>query len=74
VIVCVCRNVSDRQVAASLAAGARDVEALTRATGAGSSCGCCVETLEAMVARAGPCSSTPCAGCPRGGAAARRAA
>jgi bacterioferritin-associated ferredoxin len=77
VIVCVCRNVSDRQIAAALASGARDVAAVMRATGAGSGCGCCVPTLAAMIARAGPCSATPCPGCPlapAAGAARRKAA
>jgi len=72
VIVCVCRNVSEHEVAASIDAGAKDVATVASHTGAASSCGCCTETIEEMIARAGPCSSTPCAGCPRALSAARR--
>jgi bacterioferritin-associated ferredoxin len=77
-IVCVCRRVSDRAVDAAVAAGARDLEAISRATGAGSDCGCCRDALEARARpSAAPCSAPPCPGCPRaetvgpgGGAAA----
>jgi bacterioferritin-associated ferredoxin len=78
-IVCVCRRVSDRTVDAAIAAGARDLEALGRATGAGTDCGCCREELAARAGataapshghappahRDAPCCATPCPGCPR---------
>jgi bacterioferritin-associated ferredoxin len=64
-IVCVCRNVSDRAVAGAVEGGARDLEGVAQVTGAGTACGCCHEAIEGMLAVAGPCSSPPCAGCPR---------
>lgn len=65
-IVCLCRRVSDRTVSAALDAGAGSVEDVARATGAGTSCGCCHSTIEAMVqAHAAACSEPPCVGCPR---------
>jgi bacterioferritin-associated ferredoxin len=74
-IVCVCRRVSDRAVDAAIDAGARDVDAIARSTGAGSDCGCCREELAARAEqRTSPCSSPPCAGCPRAVAAPGRAA
>jgi bacterioferritin-associated ferredoxin len=69
-IVCVCRGVSDRAIRAALDSGANGPDAIAGATGAGTDCGCCRDTIEAMVARAAPCSSPPCAGCPRAGRAA----
>jgi bacterioferritin-associated ferredoxin len=74
VIVCVCRNVSDRTISAAIDAGAQDLGAIARATGAGTSCGCCRETIAAMLAGASPCKSAPCAACPRAQAAPRREA
>jgi bacterioferritin-associated ferredoxin len=66
-IVCVCRRVSDRAVLAAMAAGARSLADVARATGAGTSCGCCRGTIEALLAAVAPapCSASPCAGCPR---------
>ncbi len=66
-IVCVCRNVSDRAVAAAAERGAKDVQDVARATGAGTSCGCCHESIEAVLTQGqdAPCRSAPCAGCPR---------
>jgi len=65
VIVCVCRSVSDRAIEAALDAGAGSVSAIAHATGAGTDCGCCRETIEALAARRTPCATPPCAGCPR---------
>ena len=63
-IVCVCHAVSDRTVRDAAARGAT-VQEVARATRAGTSCGCCVETLEAMLGAAGPCKpEAPCPGCP----------
>jgi bacterioferritin-associated ferredoxin len=67
-IVCMCRNVSDRAVAAAVHAGARTVADVARATGgAGSACGCCSSTIEEMLPARSPCSATPCPGCPNAG-------
>jgi bacterioferritin-associated ferredoxin len=75
-IVCVCRRVSDRAVDAAIQAGARDLPAISRATGAGTDCGCCREELAARASnhRSTPCSSPPCPGCPRAEAACSEAA
>ncbi len=68
-IVCLCRSVSDRALAGALEAGARSVEEVAQATGAGSSCGCCLDAVEALVRERTPCASPPCPGCPRAQAA-----
>jgi len=40
-IVCLCKGVSDRDIARAIEAGADSVEAITTCTGAGSGCGRC---------------------------------
>jgi bacterioferritin-associated ferredoxin len=40
-IVCVCRGVSESQVEAVVTAGAKTVDHVSRACGAGSDCGAC---------------------------------
>jgi bacterioferritin-associated ferredoxin len=40
-IVCVCRGVSESQVEAVVTAGAKTVDQVSRACGAGSDCGAC---------------------------------
>ncbi len=62
-IVCVCRAISDRAVRAARAAGARTVEAIAAATGAGTLCGCCRDEMARIIAQ--PCKADPCPGCPR---------
>jgi bacterioferritin-associated ferredoxin len=70
--VCVCRAVSDRTVAAAIAAGARTVGELARATGAGTCCGTCLPSLAAMLdgegrvlaERPSIVCSRPCSCCP----------
>lgn len=66
-IVCLCGRVSDRAIDAAIEAGARDLPAIARATGAGTDCGCCHEELAARAAARSPapCSSPACPGCPR---------
>jgi bacterioferritin-associated ferredoxin len=66
VIVCVCRAVSDRTLRALVRDGARTPEELARATGAGTSCGCCREEIERLVAsdHREACREVPCPGCP----------
>lgn len=73
-IVCLCRNVSDRAVAGAIQAGARTAADVARATGAGTGCGCCRGTVEAMLARSAPCATPPCAGCPRAARSSQREA
>jgi bacterioferritin-associated ferredoxin len=72
VIVCVCRNVSDRAIRAEAGAGARTAEEVGRATGAGTGCGCCRATVEAIVRASSACRSPPCPGCPQTANAVRR--
>ena len=48
-IVCQCGVVSDRAIDAALAAGARTVSAVCRATGAAQDCGSCIFTVKALV-------------------------
>jgi bacterioferritin-associated ferredoxin len=68
-IVCSCRAVSDRELRQAAEAG-RSLGEVVRVTGAGTDCGCCVDTVERIVAAARPCRSTPCTGCPNEGLAA----
>lgn len=49
-IVCLCEGVSQRKVADAVAHGARSLDRLTRATGAGSSCGSCHNALRDLLA------------------------
>jgi bacterioferritin-associated ferredoxin len=50
-IVCQCGVVTDRAIDAAVAAGARTVSAVCRATGAGQNCGTCVFTVKALTCR-----------------------
>lgn len=52
--VCVCAVVSDAQVRASLDAGARTLEEVGAASGAGTDCGSCHEQLRKMIETAWP--------------------
>ncbi len=66
-IACSCRAVSDRTIRAAAAAGL-GVADVRRATGAGSDCGCCIDTVAQLVhAEAAAACPTPCPGCPRVG-------
>ena len=56
--VCHCEVVSDGEVAAAVDAGADSVDAVGVVTGAGTRCGGCHESIEAILAQR-------CAGCPR---------
>lgn len=56
-IVCLCRFVSDRAIRAARDAGARTIEAVADATGAGSGCGCCHGTIAKILAE--PCRAEP---------------
>jgi bacterioferritin-associated ferredoxin len=59
VIVCLCRAVSDRAIRAARDGGARSVEAIGAATGAGTCCGCCRGSIAQILAE--PCAARPCA-------------
>jgi bacterioferritin-associated ferredoxin len=61
VLVCHCAVVTDRDVVASISAGARTVAEIARATSAGRRCGGCVPTLRALA----------CEHCPLAGPSAR---
>ena len=65
-LVCHCRRVSDRSVAAAVSAGAPDVRTVVRETSAGTGCGGCVSTLRELIERAlgpasGPAATQPLA-------------
>ena len=59
-LVCHCAVVTDRDVVASIASGARNVADICRATAAGRGCGGCVATLRALA-----CEHCPLAGVSR---------
>ena len=47
--VCACRAVTDRTIAAAIAAGARSVDDIARRCGAGSACGGCWPELQRLL-------------------------
>jgi bacterioferritin-associated ferredoxin len=53
VIVCHCKVVSDRDVAAAIADGARTVRQICGASGAGTDCGGCVFSLKRLLCEHG---------------------
>ncbi|MBM4375954.1 MAG: (2Fe-2S)-binding protein [Deltaproteobacteria bacterium] len=53
-LVCICKAVSDRDVARAIAEGAASVDEIARCTGAGTECGSCREALACSVAGACP--------------------
>jgi bacterioferritin-associated ferredoxin len=50
-VACMCKGVTDGELRRAAAAGS-SLDEVVRATGAGSDCGCCVETLQRFVAEA----------------------
>ena len=48
-LVCHCKNVSDREIRAAVRGGARSRTEVTRACDAGSRCGGCVEAVQEIV-------------------------
>ena len=48
-IVCICKRVTERQLAEAIAEGASSVKALSRQTGCGSQCGRCIPTVREML-------------------------
>lgn len=65
-IICLCRRISDRDIAREAEAGCRDFAALQERTGLGTACGACVEHARGELAA--HCSG--CGGCARHEAAA----
>ena len=66
--VCLCKAVSDSEVGEAIAEGARTVDAVGSACGAGTGCGACRPMIHEMIELSGtPCSSTTgrCEDCPR---------
>ena len=64
-IVCLCKVTTDRDVAAAVADGARTVEDIGRACGAGTGCGTCKPLIAGLIDRYCPTSGEPCSGCDR---------
>ena len=56
VVVCHCAVITDREVIASIAAGARNVAEICRTTLAGRTCGGCVPTLRELACQHCPLS------------------
>ncbi len=50
-IVCLCANVSERELAATIAAGASTVKEVGRRCGAGTGCGACKPLIRECLAR-----------------------
>jgi bacterioferritin-associated ferredoxin len=50
-LLCHCHLVGDRRIAAAVETGATTVEAVQEATGAGTSCGGCLRSVEELVDR-----------------------
>ncbi len=48
-ILCHCRAVSDREVRSAVDCGARDLDDVARACGAGGDCGSCQVSIEAVL-------------------------
>ena len=55
-ILCLCRGVSEREVAEVVSQGAASVSEVRRACGAGTDCGSCVADIKAQLEAARSCS------------------
>lgn len=51
-VVCVCRCVTEREIARAIREGATSAEAVARRCGAGTGCGACVEAVERILGTA----------------------
>jgi bacterioferritin-associated ferredoxin len=58
-IVCLCRGVSEGEIRAVVASGARCAEAVTDACGAGGDCGSCILSLIDLLAESDTMALTP---------------
>lgn len=67
-ILCVCRGLSDAEIRETIAEGARSVDDLAEACGAGADCRVCCEDLERLIAdvRRGVYSGAGRTACPAG--------
>ena len=48
-LVCTCNMVSEREILKALKSGARSTTTIQKATGAGTSCGKCLTSIDSMV-------------------------
>lgn len=48
-LICICKGVADRQIQATIRDGARSVEEVSGACGAGTDCGSCLVSIEKML-------------------------
>ena len=71
-IVCCCQAVTERDLDAAIASGANSVDAVGQLNGAGTDCGCCLDTIEQRIAErcGGDCATCPRASAERGRAPA----
>jgi bacterioferritin-associated ferredoxin len=65
VIVCLCHNISDGTVRATIEAGARSINEVAEACHAGRDCGACRPTIGRLLTDAPRECPTPRADCPR---------
>ena len=65
--ICLCNAVSDHQIMAAVAAGARSLGELSLTLGVGAGCGCCRATAQEYIRSAGRCDGD-CESCPRSAA------
>ncbi len=74
-ILCICKSVSEREVDAAIAAGARSLDDVAARCEAGTDCGCCRDAIEEKLATGSerPC-GRGCADCPRAAAPVASAA
>jgi bacterioferritin-associated ferredoxin len=49
-IVCLCEGISDKKLRECIRSGATSIDAVSRACGAGTGCGTCVETVAEILA------------------------
>ena len=54
-IVCICRGIGDRHLEALVASGARTLQKVEQACGAGGDCGSCREEVERIIDRVTLC-------------------
>jgi len=52
--VCICNGVTDRAIQQAIADGCRNLDDLTRYTGCGNTCGCCLPLAADLLAESNP--------------------
>jgi len=52
--VCICNDVTDRAIQQAIANGCRSLDELTRHTGCGTTCGCCLPLAADLLAESQP--------------------